>query len=685
MAYITYENFYNSYLIKNGQQGNETNLGKGPDQLKKELDETVILLNMATGIYPAEWSSAANYIESSYVTYNSKYYRSKTGTISSPNKNKTPGNNADWAEVFVPGVEKLKTARKLNGVSFNGTSDITVPTNLSISATGTTNVILSDTGNDATIVGATTTAAGLVTTGSQTFNGIKTFANSPVVPTPETSDSSGKAASTAYVKNVVGTAAPTFEVRSLSAAQHNNLMMDINGDLYTACGHEASYSSWGTGRGVSGAVLYGLDNIAKVTFPNLPAGVSMVDYGGNGHTGNYARFDNNWLYTWGNNNFGDCGLGHTSPVPVPTLALTDCAKVWSAGFEGYSVSNSTMIIQKTNGKVYGCGENDNGELGLGNFTASITTFTEMTWCGINPMFVKGSNGYGGVTVCQKADKSVWACGYQHSGCVFNKVSSASGLSVPVNISNNIGGSGGVISGRVLDFWHNYAHYATSETVSPNSYILYTGASDVMTYLWGVGYNGWGQLKTGSTLTSTIPVQLLAVTSAEFKDIDIFGGGTPSIRYLKSNGELWVWGYNSFGQLGVGNTSSVLTSTRAATGVSELLCKRMASHTHSWYNQSFIRKTDGFLYGCGHNSAYYLGLGDTTDKTTFQKIHIPVKDGIVKEIGSFTTNSYGRVLIAITENNSIYVWGTNGNAGITTTGGQRYLRYPTKMNFLTRNV
>lgn len=39
--------------------------------------------------------------------------------------------------------------------------------------------------------------------GNQTVNGVKTFTSSPVVPTPATSDSSTKAASTAFVKNVL--------------------------------------------------------------------------------------------------------------------------------------------------------------------------------------------------------------------------------------------------------------------------------------------------------------------------------------------------------------------------------------------------------------------------------------------------------------------------------------------------
>ena len=58
-----------------------------------------------------------------------------------------------------------------------------VATNLGINTSGTTNTITSSTGSNTIITGATYTQAGLVTTGEQTWNGIKTFSSIPVLPT----------------------------------------------------------------------------------------------------------------------------------------------------------------------------------------------------------------------------------------------------------------------------------------------------------------------------------------------------------------------------------------------------------------------------------------------------------------------------------------------------------------------
>ena len=48
MANVTYNDFVNNYLVKDGMLGNAVNLNKAPDQLKKEVDDVTTIANGLT-------------------------------------------------------------------------------------------------------------------------------------------------------------------------------------------------------------------------------------------------------------------------------------------------------------------------------------------------------------------------------------------------------------------------------------------------------------------------------------------------------------------------------------------------------------------------------------------------------------------------------------------------------------
>ncbi|MFP3670697.1 regulator, partial [Priestia sp. SIMBA_032] len=75
-------------------------------------------------------------------------------------------------------------------------------------------------------------------------------------------------------------------------------------------------------------------------------------------------------------------------------------------------------------------------------------------------------------------------------------------------------------------------------------------------LWGWGRNNYGQLGDGTTTAKTIPVQI--GTATNWKSID--AGDHHSIG-TKTNGMLWGWGYNQYGQLGDGTTMSKIEPTQ----------------------------------------------------------------------------------------------------------------------------
>lgn len=75
--FVTLEEFFNDYRIKNGKQPNETVLNRGLMRLKRESREIESLMKIFTGQELNEWDSLNYYEVDEYVQYNGLKYRSR--------------------------------------------------------------------------------------------------------------------------------------------------------------------------------------------------------------------------------------------------------------------------------------------------------------------------------------------------------------------------------------------------------------------------------------------------------------------------------------------------------------------------------------------------------------------------------------------------------------------------------
>ena len=80
-------------------------------------------------------------------------------------------------------------------------------------------------------------------------------------------------------------------------------------------------------------------------------------------------------------------------------------------------------------------------------------------------------------------------------------------------------------------------------------------------LWSWGYNLYGQLGDGTTTSRSIPVQIGTATNWR----EVATGYYHTIA-LKTDGTLWSWGYNSDGQLGNGVSDTAVHPTATQVGV-----------------------------------------------------------------------------------------------------------------------
>ena len=74
-------------------------------------------------------------------------------------------------------------------------------------------------------------------------------------------------------------------------------------------------------------------------------------------------------------------------------------------------------------------------------------------------------------------------------------------------------------------------------------------------VWAMGYNGYGRLGDGTTTSRSNPVQVIDSGGSVFTGVHSISAGFSHTLYLKSDGIAWSVGYNGSGQLGDGTTIS----------------------------------------------------------------------------------------------------------------------------------
>ena len=90
------------------------------------------------------------------------------------------------------------------------------------------------------------------------------------------------------------------------------------------------------------------------------------------------------------------------------------------------------------------------------------------------------------------------------------------------------------------------------------------------------------------------------------------GNSNSSFAIKTDGTLWSWGWNAYGQLGLGNTTNY--SSPKQVGALTTWSKSAAGGY-----ETFAIKTDGTLWAWGKNTYGQLGLGNTTNYSSPKQV------------------------------------------------------------------
>jgi len=319
------------------------------------------------------------------------------------------------------------------------------------------------------------------------------------------------------------------------------------------------------------------------------------------------------VWGWGENKYGELGTGSTSSfsnTPVQVPGFTGAISV-AAGFYH-------SLALKNDGSVWAWGKDGFGQLGNGVFEGLSATPVQVS--GLTGASAIATGGFHSLAALSNGSVEAW--GYNNSGQLGNGTTTNSNTPVPVSLLNNVT----MVSGGA---YHSLALKADGT-------------------VWSWGANDSGQLGTGTTAASSTPVQVKNLTNVTA----IAAGASNSSYALRSDGTMWAWGDNSYGQLG--NSAAGHTATLPVQ-------VPLANLTGIGAGDTFASaiKSDGTAWSWGNNNRNQVGSTACTSKTC----SVPVQVSNLSNV-AFIAGGSGLNGLATRSDGTVWAWGDNtwGEAG-----------------------
>jgi alpha-tubulin suppressor-like RCC1 family protein len=266
----------------------------------------------------------------------------------------------------------------------------------------------------------------------------------------------------------------------------------------------------------------------------------------------------------------------------------------SRGQQSYSYRFHGCIMNDDSVRIWG----QNSTYKLGDGTTFDRSYPQRP--GFPPGFPGAAKlflGYNSTNFCIDKNGQFWTWGDNAYGQIGNGTTTVQ--RIPYNASanelNSINGRT-IVDVATLNGPHNFM-----------SIMLLDSTGD----LHSCGYNAHGQLGLGDTVNRNNFNRLTAVSDVAY----IAGTAERYTSYyaVKTNGELYSWGYNAQGQLGTGTTAQSNIPTLRNLGS---IAGKTIARVYGGYECSYVLDTDNVLHSTGVNTEGQLGIGTTTNVTSY---------------------------------------------------------------------
>ena len=276
------------------------------------------------------------------------------------------------------------------------------------------------------------------------------------------------------------------------------------------------------------------------------------------------------LWLWGENRSGQMGDGATTTyrgIPARLEGL--------GGIVDVSGGGAHVLALKDDGTVWAWGSNTYGQLG------DDTTADHAT-----PVRVEGLDGVvaveagGSYSMALKANGTLWAWGRNEYGQLGDGTTTMRLTPVPVSLLQNVVGCAGG--------WNHALAVLGDGTV------------------WAWGRGGYGELGDDSTPYRAEPKQVQGLG-----DVMAVAAGGSAGRFsmaLKTDGTVWTWGYNGYGQLGNGTFNNTSTPGQIPSVANVVAIAAGDRH-------AMVLMADQSIKAWGDNDYGMVGDGSTTTRSS----------------------------------------------------------------------
>lgn len=386
---------------------------------------------------------------------------------------------------------------------------------------------------------------------------------------------------------------PSNDTVAISSGLTHNLLLTSDGDVW-AWGSN-SYGECGTNQSD--------ESISVLTPVKVP--ISNVKAIATGNNFSVALKDDGTVWTWGENKNGELGIGTTDndPHTIP-LQVGGLPKIKSI-----SANLGLIMALDEDGTVWTWGRNEWGQLGDGK---PLSQQDIKMWQSQNRSYPGRVTNLSGIEIISSGGTSALALKNDGTIWVWGQNSTLMGLSSGMVAGNEIGTSIPVLAQKI-DNVKNIIDLGTTSIILKK---------DGTVWGWGVDTNGIlgqseGGVPAGYKFIYT-PVQVQGLTN-----IISITGGFAHAAALKNDGTVWTWGGDYSGQLG----DNGVASTTGSKIPYEVPIKNITLLSAGGL-YTIVLSSDGNLWAWGADDYGQLG-----DKSTVNGFYITVPIKIVLNLNS----------------------------------------------------